>query len=149
PPAVDLEREKRVQAACRTGIQRGWVTAAHDVSDGGVVIALAEMAIVSHSGVEITVNGPIQTRWDEWLFGEGGSRIWVTVAPEFQQEWENYLAASLANEWACWGTTGGSSLVIQLHDKQVVNLPVAALYQAWSESLPRRLAAPPSLSPNP
>ncbi|MEN9216183.1 MAG: phosphoribosylformylglycinamidine synthase subunit PurL [Gloeomargarita sp. HHBFW_bins_162] len=139
PPEVDLEREQRVQNACRTGIQRGWVRAAHDVSDGGVVIALAEMAIASHLGVQITANVPLETRWDEWLFGEGGSRIWVAVAPELQNEWEDYLTQCLPNEWGFWGRTGGTSLIIEVGDNPVINVPVTALHQAWAESLPRRL----------
>ncbi len=139
PPEVNLAREQRVQTACRTGIHRGWVKAAHDVSDGGVLIALAEMAIVSNCGVHVTANVPLEIRWDEWLFGEGGSRIWVTVAPEFQSEWEAYLTEYLPGEWGFWGMTGGVSLVVQMQDENPVDLPLTALQSTWAESLPRRL----------
>ncbi|APB33798.1 phosphoribosylformylglycinamidine synthase II [Gloeomargarita lithophora Alchichica-D10] len=139
PPAVDLAREQRVQTACRTGIHRGWVQAAQDVSDGGIFIALAEMAIASKCGVQITANIPLEIRWDEWLFGEGGSRIWVTVAPELQTAWEAYLQEHLPGEWGFWGITGGASLVVQVQGENPIDLPVTALQSAWAEGLSRRL----------
>ncbi|MEN9227478.1 MAG: phosphoribosylformylglycinamidine synthase subunit PurL [Gloeomargarita sp. HHBFW_bins_205] len=145
PPAVDLAREKRVQAACRYGIAQGWVTAAHDVSDGGVVVALAEMAIAGDQGVVLQGEPPVGCRWDEWLFGEGGSRIWVTVAPEFQAAWEAYLTQHLPGAWGYWGVIGGPSLVIRTPEHTLIDLPVAVLRQTWEAALPRRLATP--LSP--
>lgn len=144
PPAVDLAREKRVQAACRHGIAQGWVTAAHDVSDGGVVVALAEMAIAGGCGVHITVATPPVIRWDEWLFGEGGSRIWVTVAPEARATWEAYLEEQLPGEWGCWGVIGGESLTICTADRTLIDLPVNRLHQTWEAALTRRLASPGS-----
>ncbi|MBF2098694.1 MAG: phosphoribosylformylglycinamidine synthase subunit PurL, partial [Gloeomargaritaceae cyanobacterium C42_A2020_066] len=55
PAAVDLALEKQVQHVCRQGIAAGWVQAAHDVSEGGLLVALAEMAIAGRIGAEITL----------------------------------------------------------------------------------------------
>ncbi|MCS6782871.1 MAG: phosphoribosylformylglycinamidine synthase subunit PurL [Gloeomargarita sp. SKYBB_i_bin120] len=139
PPAVDWAREKRVQAACRHGIAQGWITAAHDVSDGGVVIALAEMAIAGGCGVQITVKPPLAVRWDEFFFEEGGSRIWVTIAPDAQPAWETYLREHLPNEWGFWGVIGGEALVIRTETQRLIDLPVTLLHQTWAQALPRRL----------
>jgi len=138
---VDLAQEQRVQRICRTGIAQGWVQAAHDVSDGGVLIALAEMAIAGDCGVQITVNVLSTTRWDEFLFGEGGSRIWVTVAPEYRSVWESYITEELPGAWGFWGMTGGDALVIQTAYDPMVNLPIADMRHAWASCFPRRLEA--------
>jgi len=143
PPAVDLAQEQRVQTVCRTGIAQGWVQAAHDVSDGGVLIALAEMAIAGDCGVQMTIDVLPTLRWDEFLFGEGGSRIWVTVAPENRLVWEAHLREHLPGAWGFWGITGGDALVIQTAHASIVNLPIAAMRHAWANSLPRRLELSP------
>ena len=80
-PAVDLDQEKRVQRCCLSLIQKGWINSAHDCSDGGLAVALAESCIAGGFGFigeSFTYRGRIDTA----LFGEGQSRIVVSVAPE-------------------------------------------------------------------
>ncbi len=80
-PRIDLEIEKRVQAAALEAIEREIVKSAHDCSHGGLAVALAECAIAGERGFDgdgVAVRG----RLDAALFGERQSRIVVSVAPE-------------------------------------------------------------------
>ncbi len=76
-PPIDLRLEALVQLVCREAIQAGCVRAAHDVSDGGLAVALAEMCIAGNLGADLAWD--IAGRADLALFGEGGSRIVVEV----------------------------------------------------------------------
>jgi phosphoribosylformylglycinamidine synthase len=79
-PPIDLDLEARVQLVCREAIQAGWIRAAHDVSDGGLAVALAEMCIAGELGADLAWD--ISGRADVALFGEGGSRIAVEIRPD-------------------------------------------------------------------
>jgi phosphoribosylformylglycinamidine synthase subunit PurL len=77
PPALDMEREKRVQAAIREIIQAGLAESAHDLSDGGLAVALAECTFGGY-GAWIDLNS--DTRPDWFLFHESPSRIVLSTA---------------------------------------------------------------------
>ncbi|CUS96846.1 phosphoribosylformylglycinamidine synthase subunit PurL [Candidatus Chrysopegis kryptomonas] len=82
-PEIDLELEKAVQKTCLDGIKQGLIKSAHDVSDGGIAVALAECCIADKEnmlGCEVKLRDEI--RPDFLLFGEGQSRIIVTVERE-------------------------------------------------------------------
>jgi len=79
-PFIDLELERRIQQVCLEGIRLGLVKSAHDVSDGGIAIALAECCILDKEnmfGCKVEIKDEI--RPDFLLFGEGQSRIIVTL----------------------------------------------------------------------
>ncbi|MEM6534633.1 MAG: phosphoribosylformylglycinamidine synthase subunit PurL [Pseudomonadota bacterium] len=84
PPPVDLETEKRNAECVRMLIQEGLVNAVHDVSDGGIACAAAEMALASGVGSSLAYDGSVAlgARHDELLFGEGGARYLVAGAQE-------------------------------------------------------------------
>ncbi|HUL44787.1 MAG TPA: phosphoribosylformylglycinamidine synthase subunit PurL [Bacteroidota bacterium] len=78
-PDLDLDLEKGVQSACLEMIEHGWLNSAHDISDGGLAIALAECCILSHPhdlGIEFTAGNAL--RLDKFLFGEDQSRIVIS-----------------------------------------------------------------------
>jgi len=77
PPPIDLYQEKRNGDFVRSAIQNGQVTACHDVSDGGLAIALAEMCMAAKRGMEIEV-GDTQAA-HALLFGEDQARYVITV----------------------------------------------------------------------
>lgn len=79
-PELNLEKEKKVQDACLEMIKAGLVKSAHDCSEGGLAVALAECCILSpdHLGAEIKLDQ--QMRTDALLFGETQSRIIITVS---------------------------------------------------------------------
>jgi phosphoribosylformylglycinamidine (FGAM) synthase-like enzyme len=79
PPALDLAAEATVQELVRDLIASGIVSTAHDISLGGLAIALAEMAIRSGIGVSVSVTE--SGRRDAFWFGERASAIIVAVEP--------------------------------------------------------------------
>jgi phosphoribosylformylglycinamidine synthase len=109
PPPVDLAAEKRNGDFVRGLIRRGEVCAAHDVSDGGLAIALAEMAIAGGMGatIEAPEGAPAHALW----FGEDQARYVVAAAPE---RCEAILAAAREAGVPCAriGETGGPTLTL-------------------------------------
>ncbi|MFN9173945.1 MAG: AIR synthase related protein, partial [Synechocystis sp.] len=141
PPQVDFELEKAVQAACRHGIAQGWIIAAHDCAEGGLGVALAEMAIAGKLGAEIVIN-PDRQRLDQLLFGEAASRIVVSVHPQFQPAWEQYLQANLNNTWQKLGVVGtnlGHLTILNADNTAFIDLDLATLTEPWETAIARRL----------
>jgi phosphoribosylformylglycinamidine synthase len=133
PPSLDLELERRVQRAVRESIGRGLVLAAHDCSEGGLAVALAESCIAGQVGGRFDVKTLLEAnggRLDRALFGEAGSRVLVQVAPESEAELVALLRAD-GLPYLRLGETGGESLVLE----GVLALPLAELSAAWSSGL--------------
>jgi phosphoribosylformylglycinamidine synthase len=104
-PVIDLGLESRVQELCRDSISRSIISSAHDCSEGGLAVALAESCIPNRVGFRSQAQLP--NRWDAALFGERQSRIVVSLERE---KWDEL--ASLAAETNVplfrLGDTGGS-----------------------------------------
>jgi phosphoribosylformylglycinamidine synthase len=75
---IDLQLEARVQRTVLAAIRQGMATAAHDCSDGGLAVTLAEMCLAADAGLE-AANAVMGARIDATLFGEGQSRIVVAI----------------------------------------------------------------------
>jgi len=128
PPPVDLAHEKRVGDFVRGLIETGVVTAVHDVSDGGVGVALAEMAMASGIGARIgTPDDPAAA-----FFGEDQGRYIMTAKPDQVAAIES-RAAEAGVLLARIGETGGGGLVLG----QAGPLAVAALKETHEAWLPR------------
>ena len=91
PPRVDLTLEAAVQSLVRRAISAGLIASAHDSSDGGLAVALAESSIASGLGVELDLTVS-KTRLDRVLFAEGGARIVVSVKAEQVAAWTDLPA---------------------------------------------------------
>jgi phosphoribosylformylglycinamidine synthase len=140
PVAVDFDIERRVQAVCRYGIARGWVRSAHDCAEGGLAVAIAESCISSNLTAHISLSG--QAHPHNILFGEGPSRIVVSVSSEHHDRWEEYLQAQLAGLWQAIGhvTESSANLAISIAGADSgVNLPLEQLIHAYTEAIPRRM----------
>ena len=79
PPPVDLSAERKNGEAVRKLIGEGLVTACHDVSDGGILVAAAEMALACGEGLDLKT--PVKARRAAFWFGEDQSRYLVACAP--------------------------------------------------------------------
>jgi len=90
-PYFDLEEEFFVQKTVSKLIEEGLVQSAHDVSEGGLFVALTESAMPR--GLGFAVENKTGIRQDAWLFGEAQGRILVSVAPEQQPLFEAFLHA--------------------------------------------------------
>lgn len=142
PPLVDFALETQVQAACRWGIGQGWVASAHDCSEGGLAVALAECCIGGERGAQIQLGGAERVRGDRLLFAEGGARIIVSLAPDHAPAWEAHLASVLAGNWQRIGQVGGDRLTIlaEATAQPLVDAAVTQLAKTWREAIERRLA---------
>jgi phosphoribosylformylglycinamidine synthase subunit PurL len=140
PPAVNFDLELKVQAACRDGIQRGWINSAHDCAEGGLAVALAECAIAGNKGAAILLGG-IVDRFDTALFGEGGARIIVSISSTHQAEFETYLAQQVGDAWQYLGTVGTATDRFQLVSlgEPIVDLDLTAITDTWATAIERRL----------
>ncbi len=112
PPHVDFDQEKAVQKATRTGIVRGLVKSAHDISDGGLAIALAECCLAGSVGMMgAKVELPGEGRVDVRLFGESAASILVTTSAE-NAETMCEIAREIGATAKVIGTVGGRRLEI-------------------------------------
>ena len=140
---LDLEQERRVQSAVRAAVAAGLVTAAHDTAEGGLAVALAEGSVTGARCAGVTVGCEVTVargrRLDETLFGEGPSRVVVTVEPARQREFEALMAES-AIPWRWIGTTGGERLVIRAEGRVVVDVAVDRIEHAWRSGFERHMA---------
>ncbi|MCL2935971.1 MAG: phosphoribosylformylglycinamidine synthase subunit PurL [Trichodesmium sp. MAG_R02] len=144
PTEVDFNLERRIQAVCRHGIRLGWVGSAHDSAEGGLAIALAECCLSGKLGAEIIweLSDFSGFRWDELLFGEGGCRILVSVAPENQMIWESYLQENLADLWQKIGLVGNAESGLQIlvnKDVCLINLDMGEMRDHFKHAIEKRL----------
>jgi phosphoribosylformylglycinamidine synthase II len=111
PPPLDLTDEASVQRAVRSLIQEGIVSTAHDLSLGGISVALARMAVASNVGAKVDSNAILERsdRLDEAWFGESASQILVTCDLASQDRLESTLSDSDVT-FARIGETGGGML---------------------------------------
>jgi phosphoribosylformylglycinamidine synthase II len=126
-PQLDLQVEKILQDTVLELIKKNLIKSAHDVSEGGIVCALAECCIINDEkmvGAEITL--PIKSRKDFSYFSESQSRIIVSVSSNKKDEFEKLLQ-SVDQPFTSIGKTGGSSLKIN-SDVKVTLEELADLY---------------------
>jgi phosphoribosylformylglycinamidine synthase len=128
PPPVDLAAERRNGDFVRTLITAGRATAVHDLSDGGLAVALAEMAMASGIGARLS-KLPATLPAHAFLFGEDQGRYLLTVA---EDEVEALLreAAGADVPLAVIGTTGGDAL--QLPGEAPISInALKSRHEAW------------------
>jgi len=136
PPNVDLAVERRNGDFVRGLIQSGRITASHDISDGGLAIALAEMAMAGNRGVKIKV-WTAEDQAHGWLFGEEQARYVITCKDEHFQDILGE-AAGLHIEVYPLGRVGGQSLEVE----GLFTIPVVQLRQAHEAWLPAYMGTP-------
>src|SRR6185437_11442520 len=139
PPALDLKQEAALQKCLRELIQQRDIESAHDISDGGLAVALAESAFPLNVGAEIdlTSNGSFA---EALVFGEDASRVLISCDPI---KAENIKRTAL--KWGLQAVRVGRTVPKQLEiriDRQfVVSAAVSELRQVWDTALARALHA--------
>ncbi|MBM3944268.1 MAG: phosphoribosylformylglycinamidine synthase II, partial [SAR202 cluster bacterium] len=130
-PTIDLKLEAAVQRTVRKAIAQGLAKSAHDCSDGGLAVALAESCIAGKRGFagEATVSG----RWDAALFGEAQSRIVVSVDAKSLGGLKK-LAQSEGAPVCVLGKVGGTAFKLGELD-----VPLAKIEAAWRGGIPSAL----------
>ena len=135
PPWIDIRVEKQVEHVCLAAIAEGLVRSAHDVSEGGLAVALAECCIAGHGphlGAIIELEGAI--RPDALLFGESQSRIILTLRRRHVSRVRE-IAAAAEVPLTVLGEVRGRRLIIS----PLIDVEVEALRRVWSAALPRRM----------
>jgi len=108
-PYFELSEEYEVQFAVKELIEKGLVESAHDCSDGGLFTTLSESAMEGNLGFDIDSDSNI--RKDAFLFGEGQSRIVVTVKPENEDAFAELMLNSNA-EFSFLGVVDGNEMIV-------------------------------------
>ncbi len=133
PPALDMDYEKRVHDTIRAFIDGGIVESAHDLSDGGLAVALSE-SCTSETGAKVTI--PATERPDLALFGEAPSRILVSVTDAARAR---EIAARFRVDCPQIGATMKERLQIGTDRHMLIDLSTSDLKQASETSLTRLL----------
>ncbi|MEI6429627.1 MAG: phosphoribosylformylglycinamidine synthase subunit PurL [Pseudanabaena sp. ELA607] len=140
PVAVDLTLEKLVQAVTRHGVTQGWLHSAHDCAEGGLAVALAESAIAGGYSAAIDLENTNQQHIIPLLFGEGPSRIVVSVDAAKVGDWEVYLQEQSV-PWQKIGNVVAADQVfaITVANETVISIELEKLTQTYNQAIPRRM----------
>ena len=128
PPSIDLETEKRNQDTLREAIKKGYVRSAHDVSEGGLAVCLAECLMNAKglgADIDMTADDPAAL-----LFSESQSRFVVSVSPEHQEAFEALTGAALIGH-----TTDSSRLEMLVNRELVLSSAVEQLRAHWEGAI--------------
>lgn len=141
-PQIDMKKEKAVQDACLEMIQSGIIQSAHDSSEGGLAVCLAESCITNAGRmigavVDLDAAKKDDMRLDDVLFGEAPSRIVVSLKSDDIGKLEEIAKKHSA---PCYklGKVGGDKFILQYNKSELINLPAAKLSDAWRNAIPKR-----------
>ena len=136
PPGPDLASEKRTADLVREMVRSGLVDTAHDVSGGGEIVAVAEMALAGGLGIEYEegelermTEGQGGGRRDVALFGESGETFIVAVPEERWEELQDVLTQAAGYDQ--FGTVGGDSIKVG----DAIDLKLSDLRKAYERDL--------------
>jgi phosphoribosylformylglycinamidine synthase len=133
PPQIDLEKEAALQKLVLQAIRQGLVKSAHDLSEGGLGVAVAESCFGLDVGATISLD--TELRADVALFSESQSRILLSVSAA-DAEALLAMAGELNVPAAQIGKTGGDRLVVKINGGEVINAPLSQLKAAWKDAIP-------------
>jgi phosphoribosylformylglycinamidine synthase len=141
-PRLDLERERAVQRAVLLAAEEGMLQSAHDCSDGGLAVALAECCFSSLGresvGASVELDG--EPAAAVHLFGETPSRVVVSFE-ESQRTRLERIAAQAGAPLRVIGRTGGRKLSVKVGGREQVSQEVSELEALWRGALGARLQA--------
>ncbi len=144
PPFLNMETEKALHDCVLALIRGGLIVSAHDCSDGGLTVALAEscMSGPDHRLGAVVRLTPGRLRKDAVLFGESQSRVVLSANPGHRQAILDQ-AKRLGVPAEVIGAVTGDRLVVYLGDEQsttkTIDAPIATLHDRWAFSLERTL----------
>jgi len=130
---MDLVKEKKLHEAVLGLIDRKLIKSAHDVSEGGIVCAIAECCIINEGNkIGAAVEIPVKSRADFSLFSESQSRIVISVHPDNKEELEKFLPG-MQQSFIFLGVTGGRYLSVN----GILNIDVEKLADLYFNTIPR------------
>ncbi len=137
PPELDLDTERALQEGLLEAIQHGWLRSAHDLSHGGLGLALLTCSTES---LGVNVSWQTALRPDLALFSETQSRLLLSLAPEHLHEVE---AIFRKHGLFCEpiGTVAEASFRVEVRDQLVLDESLSDLRRLWQEALAEQLEA--------
>ena len=135
-PTVDLQDAKQTFAALHAAIQRGDVRACHDLSEGGLAVALSEMAFAGQLGVDVDLakaSGQANLPLTQLLFSETNSRFLIEVEPQQQSQFESGFEGLALTKIG--QVTEGPQVVVRDASQVLVDLAWSELFKAWHAPL--------------
>ncbi len=136
-PEVDTSHARDIMKAVGTAIRKGLVCSCHDLSEGGLAVALAEMALAGSLGARVDLGnqGPVDIQRNVvnivQLFSESASRFIVEVTPEHWEAFEQHMYSSGVRDIKHIGNVTNTGY-LHIHDwDELIYLPVAELQKAW------------------
>jgi len=136
PPALDMHAEKRLHACLIEAISSGLLSSAHDCSDGGLAVALAESCIAGKVGAEASITA--ECRASVALFGEAQSRAVVSLPAERLGKLRE-LVGNHAIECTVLGRVRGDRLRVEVNGVAVIDRTIERLAGIWRNGIPRRM----------
>jgi len=141
-PRLDLDLELKVQQVCLEAAEAGLLQSAHDCSDGGIAVALAESCFSSLNrsgiGAEVELSGSLPDA--TLLFSESPSRIIVSFAESAREAFQEIVLRRTC-PYEYLGKVGGNRLRIRTGAGTVIDSPVEQLENTWRTSLAHKLQA--------
>jgi phosphoribosylformylglycinamidine synthase len=147
PPRLDIAREQAVQNAVRELIRGGLVKSAHDCSEGGLAVALAESCFNPDGSLGAEVKLTPSANASTTLFGEAQSRIIISVASANRDAVSRSLSEA-AVPFSEIGQVGGTELRIALANENY-SWPIAEIHDAWFNAIARAVESDASSEPLP
>ena len=135
PPVLDLKKEKAVQELCLKAIEAGLIQSAHDISEGGLAVCLAECCFFSRDIIGCRIDLKDDLRLDALLFGEAQSRIVVSVQVSKMKKLLE-LAKKRKAPATVIGRIGGKNIQVTHRGKKLVSVPVKQAFKAWKDAIP-------------
>jgi len=135
-PHFDMDEEVSLQKACLNLIRKGLVESAHDVSDGGLAVCLAESCFGTEDrGAVFDLPSVAGVRTDALLFGEAQSRIVISVNPANRTEVEERLAGS-GVQMTTIGIVSGIRMKLTIDGISAVDLAVSEMRHTFENAIP-------------
>ncbi|GBR77505.1 phosphoribosylformylglycinamidine synthase II [Candidatus Termititenax dinenymphae] len=138
PPHIDFEKEKQLQEFLINSIEQCVLSSAHDLSEGGLLTALAESAILSDKGAEIQLMSN-KLRLDALLFAETQARAIVTISPDKLADFQK-LVAKYGVSAQSIGKVVDSSFTVTTNGTKIVDLSLEKIADKYYNAIPKLLS---------
>ena len=137
-PELNLENEMKLQKLLISQIESGKIKAAHDLSEGGFMVCLAEMLFGSNKlGLSLSI--PVAERLDATLFGESQGRVIVAVNPSDSEDLITF-AQSAGVQIDSLGTTDKTGILkVNFGKEEVLDVKVNELHLVWENAIPQHM----------
>jgi phosphoribosylformylglycinamidine synthase II len=135
PPQLDSEKEKKVQQLCLELIENSLLASAHDCSEGGLAVSIAESCMTGpENALGAVIDLESEIRNDALMFGESQSRIVISFSPE-NKEAVTKLAEQSGIDFSVIGKVGGNNFQANINNTEFMNEDIHVLRDVWKGAL--------------